>query len=462
MTTIFPSARTTAPTCGVFAVDVALVQEWHDYGVRKRPLPAFNRVLFDVDGHRVGWRDIPVDVTNSVHALFFTPALRPGPHVAAIRSGHPDFRLCASAASIAVSRCQGVDPSAVAARRNSLATGNGSSPFSPAFVEGAARFPWLVSIEDGPGTRAGADGSWHAYVPLDPDGPVAARVVFEGAASTNISLSWAHTNPFGGAPADMSVPEGSALLLSGLPDGVAEGEVSVYTNGTPALSYRDGGHAILRFQDAGVFEVSARCVSRGGTRISGTTAVSVVGGSFPGYAPACLAGVPRAWPCPDLPADCELEGDPYTDIARIDGVVEISASDTRGEHVVAARIRGGGPVVATAAVAPFWAVASYGNQCLAVETNEYGTLCRMAVSQQGAPESAVFRIQSYMSSVLFDDFALSRDVPAEAFDRFGHYAYDLLKPDAVPAPCHGIHVYQEGSYVGEAAYGGGELPEEWR
>ena len=130
--------------------------------------------------------------------------------------------------------------------------------------------------------------------------------------------------------------------------------------------------------------------------------------------------------------------------------------------MVTARISEDGPVLDCRPVDPLWVVAAYGNVVYEIMTNEYGKLCRSVMSQQGASESVSFRIQSYLSSVLLDDLTTLRTLGPDSFDEAGHYTYALYKPDAVSAPCHSVFVYQGSVRIGEAVYGNGPMPEEWR
>ena len=450
-----------AETTGVFAVTVAVAQEWLDYGRRKRTPPVRNRVGLRLDGHVLAFRDFPVELTNVVGVTFFTPVLGAGPHLVSIVMGHPEFRLHTEVVGVTFARCRGVDLEGVARRRNAIAVPRLASQVSPAFIEGAARFPWRVSSPAVAVRPSGAD-TWYADVPLSPASPTDVQFTFEGIASTNVVVDWTPTDLFA-SPPPIRLRKGDGILLAGLPEGRAGGAVEVYTNGTLACSYGADGCAVVRFDGAGTYSLAAVWRS-GGTRVeSRALAVTAVGGAFPSERPVCQACVTRNWRCPDLPGDCAVSGDEHTAVGWSSrGVLSLRVDDTRGERFVTARIREGGAVLDVARVDPLWAVAVYGYAVYSIETNAYGTLCGATVAQCGAPPSVDFRIQSYLSSVLLDDLTTIRTVGSAAFDDNGRYSYDLVKPASVVAPCHVVNIYQGGVKVGEAVYGNAPMPEEWQ
>ena len=448
-------------TTGVFAVTVAIAQEWLDYGKRKRTPPARNRIGLRLDGHVLAFRDFPVELTNVVNVTFFTPVLDTGGHGVSVVLGHPEFRLHTEVVGVTLARCQGVDLEGVALRRNAVGSPSCASRVSPAFVEGEAQFPWRVSSPAVAVRPSGAD-TWYADVPLSPVEPTVAEFTFEGAATTNVVIDWIPTDLFA-SPDPIRLRKGSSILVSGLPEGREGGVVEIYTNDVRACSYETNGFAVIGFDGAAAYSVVA-VWHDDETRVeSPALVVTSVAGGFAAERPACLVGVTRTWQCPDLPGDCAVSGDEHTAVGWSSrGVLNLRVDDTRGDRFVTARIEEGGAVLDVAQVDPLWAVAAYGNVVYSIETNAYGTLCRAVMAQCGASPSVSFRIQSYLSSVLLDDLTASRTIGSEAFDDNGRYAYDLIKPASVSAPCHSVYIYQGSVRIGEAVYGNGPMPEEWR
>ena len=448
-------------TTGVFAVTVAIAQEWLDYGRQKRTPPVRNRIGLRIDGHVVAFRDFPVELTNVVNVTFFTPVLAAGGHGASVVLGHPEYRLHTEVVGVTLARCQGVDLEGVALRRNAVGSPSCASLVSPAFVEGEARFPWRVSSPS-VSVRVSGAGSWYADVPLSPDGPTVAEFTFEDAATTNVVVEWTPTDLFA-APGPIRLRKGSSILVSGLPEGREGGIVEVYTNGVPACTYETDGFAVIGFDGAATYSVVA-VWHDDETRVeSPALVVTSVAGGFAAERPACQVGVTRTWLCPDLPGDCAVFGDEHTAVEWSSrGVLNLRVDDTRGDRFVTAWIEEGGAVLDVAQVDPLWAVAAYGNVVYSIETNAYGTLCRAVMAQCGASPSVSFQIQSYLSSVLLDDLTAFRMIGTAAFDDNGRYVYDLIKPDSVSAPCHSVFIYQGSVKIGEAVYGNGSMPEEWR
>ena len=109
-----------------------------------------------------------------------------------------------------------------------------------------------------------------------------------------------------------------------------------------------------------------------------------------------------------------------------------------------------------------WAVDSFGNAAYLVESAEDHDRCRCYMRQYGASESVRFRVQTYTSSVLLDDYSTERWLAPPDFDEDGIAWFEFVKARGMSAPCHTVTIFQDGVQIGEAVYGGGTLPEELR
>ncbi len=446
-----------------FAVTAGLLHEWRDYAKNKRQKSVSNRVVFKVDGHFVAWKDVPFDCSHIVYATFYTPVLPEGGHDVSVEWCNPDFRARAELVSLSVNEICGVDFEDVVRRRNSAPEGSVSSRVSPAFVEGEARFPWLVSSGSVAVRRSGA-GSWYADVPLLPGQAVSVPLSFEGLVATNAVVEWEATDLFAGAE-DIALRKGSSLLFSGCPDGAEGGTVTVFTNGASACSYAPGGSSAVAFGAPGVWSVRAAWTPEGGSGEvrSGEIRVTCVGGSFPSQSPACMVGHSREWTCPGLSTNLVYETDAFTHLSMsASGKATLLVDDTRGERLVAARIFEGGPVLDVAKAEPMWAVDSFGNVAFLVESASDHDRCRCYLRQYGSPESVRFRVRSYTSSVVLDDYTTERWIGLDGFDRDGVAWFEFLKATSMAASCHTVAVFQGGVWIGDAVYGNGTLPEELR
>ena len=446
-----------------FAVTAGIAHEWRDYARNKSPAPPSNRVVFRVDGHFVAFMDVPFDCTNVVYAVFYTPVLPAGTHDLAVEWCSPDFRARADLVGLAVNEVSGVDFGEVVSRRNSVHAGMVSSRVSPAFVEGDAVFPWLVAV-DGRSARPCGAGSWYADVPLSADTGTVVDVCFEGLVSTNLTVVWESTDLFAGS-GDAMLRRGSGLLLAGAPPGRQDGTVCVFTNGVPACSYAAGSSTSLAFPCPGEWMVGAEWTSGDGAESLSSEVIRVtcIGGAFPSTPPACFVGQARQWSCPDLSPGLVYDTDAYTHLSMTSGgAATLLVDDTRGERVVAARLWEGGPVLDSVRVDPMWAVDSFGNVSYLAKAAEDHDRCRCYLRQYGASPSVRFRIMSYTSSVLLDDYSTERWIGHDAFDRDGIAWFELVKAKSMTSPCHTVGVFQDGVRIGEAVYGNGALPEELR
>ena len=446
-----------------FAVTASLLHERRDYAMNKRAAPASNRVVFRVDGHFVAFRDVPFDRSRIVDAVFYTPVLPAGPHEISVEWCSPDFRARADLVSLAVNEITGVDFGEAVRRRNSAPGETVVSRVSPAFLEGSARFPWLVSAGGSPARPCGGE-SWYADVLLSPDAPTCVPVCFEGLVTTNVTVAWEATDLFAGQEGVL-LRSGSSLLFAGAPDGTQGGTVVVSTNGVFACSYAAGSSAQTAFASPGLYSVGAVWTPDGGGEpvTSGEIVVKCIGGRFPALPPACQVGVPRQWSCPGLPSDLSYTADAYTRFSvSSDGIATLLVDDTRGDRLVAARISEGGPVLDVARIDPMWAVDSFGNAAYLVESAEDHDRCRCYMRQYGASGSVRFRVQAYTSSVLLDDYSTERWLAPPDFDEDGIAWFEFVKARGMSAPCHTVTIFQDGVQIGEAVYGGGTLPEELR
>ena len=446
-----------------FAVTASLLHERRDYAMNKRAAPASNRVVFRVDGHFVAFRDVPFDRSRIVDAVFYTPVLPAGPHEISVEWCSPDFRARADLVSLAVNEITGVDFGEAVRRRNSAPGETVVSRVSPAFLEGSARFPWLVSAGGSPARPCGSE-SWYADVLLSPDSPTCVPVCFEGLVTTNVTVAWEATDLFAGQEGVL-LRSGSSLLFAGAPDGTQGGTVVVSTNGVFACSYAAGSSAQTAFASPGLYSVGAVWTPDGGGEpvTSGEIVVKCIGGRFPALPPACQVGVLRQWSCPGLPSDLSYTADAYTRFSvSSDGIATLLVDDTRGDRLVAARISEGGPVLDVARIDPMWAVDSFGNAAYLVESAEDHDRCRCYMRQYGASGSVRFRVQAYTSSVLLDDYSTERWLAPPDFDEDGIAWFEFVKARGMSAPCHTVTIFQDGVQIGEAVYGGGTLPEELR
>lgn len=459
-----PSLEFSVVTTGVYSVSATIVHAWRDDGRTKARVSLADRVLFFVDGCFVAHRDVPVNAQKPTEVVFHTPVLGEGSHTISVHHACPDFRLWTTVGSLSVVSVSGIDIATIVCRRSSVRQAPSASRVSPAYIEGTAHFPERVTASCGKVGLCG-DESWYLDLPLSMTEGVESEIVFEHLVSTNVAVVWKPTNLFL-EDEPLTIRAGASLLLAGGPTDGADGWVDVVTNGVRVCGYGVGGRTTLTFASSGEYALSAVwcSMSAGGVVLtSAVSTVTVMGGQFPSQPPVCVVGETRAWACPNLPPSCFVEGDRRTRVGRLSETdLSLLTLDTRGNRTVTARLWAGGPVLDSIRIVPIWAVAAYGNTSYAIETNEFGTICRTYLMQDGADSTVRFKIRSYTASVLLDDLSLVRTIGAETFDSDGRYAYDLIKPDTIASPCHLVRIYQGTTEIGEAVYGTGELPAELR
>lgn len=454
------SSRFTVLDPKSFMVTAGILNEWRDYGRNKRSIAVSNRIIFNVDGHFVAYKDIPFALSNVVETVFYTPVLPVGEHEITIEWYNPDFRARAELVWLNLNEISGVDFEQVVRERN-LVSDVVSSKVSPVFVEGKSRFPWLVTADDIPVRQCGAD-SWYMDVSLGEETDIILPVRFEGLVTTNLTVTWESTNLFEDQD-DIRIRRGSSFLFAGFPSERHSGTVEVYTNGVLACSYAENNSISLTFLDEGKFTVYGVWKSQSQEEIvrSNGFIVDSVGGAFPLDSPACQIEHPRTWSCPNLSDDLFYSFDVHTHFSlTADGMATLLVDDTRGERFIAARLFEGGPVLDVAFIKPMWAVDSFGNSAYLIESSGDYDRCRCYMRQYGAAEKVRFRIQSYTSSVLLDDFSTERWITPGMFDKDGIAWFELVKTKNMSSPCHTVTIYQDGEMIGEAVYGNVPLPKE--
>ena len=454
------SSRFTVLDPKSFIVTAGILNEWRDYGRNKRSIAVSNRIIFNVDGHFVAYKDIPFALSNVVETVFYTPVLPAGEHEITIEWYNPDFRARAELVWLNLNEISGVDFEQVVRERN-LVSDVVSSKVSPVFVEGKSRFPWLVTADDIPVRQCGAD-SWYMDVSLGEETDIILPVRFEGLVTTNLTVTWESTNLFEDQD-DIRIRRGSSFLFAGFPSERHSGTVEVYTNGVLACSYAENNSISLTFLDEGKFTVYGVWKSQSQDEIvrSNGFVVDSVGGAFPLDSPACQIEHPRTWSCPNLSDDLFYSFDVHTHFSlTADGMATLLVDDTRGERFIAARLFEGGPVLDVAFIKPMWAVDSFGNSAYLIESSGDYDRCRCYMRQYGASEKVRFRIQSYTSSVLLDDFSTERWITPGMFDKDGIAWFELVKTKNMSSPCHTVTIYQDGEMIGEAVYGNVPLPKE--
>lgn len=451
----------TTETPGIFAFSASITQRWVAYGKGEdTPRTTMNHAKFFVDGHYVSYREIPYTVSNDVQVVFYTPVLSAGTHTVNVKLRHPDYRIRAFVSSAAVYSVFGADPVEAALRRNDIPSGTIVSRVSPAFIEGTARYPWLVTSSLCPVKRATAD-SWYADIPLSPEAPTVLDLTFESVLSTNIVVTWEETDIFAGAE-DIALRRGSSLLFGGAPLEATGGFVTIYTNGIAACEYETGETAMFSFEADGTYQVIA-VWSDGESEEVESDAMEVVcmGGEMPDTAPACIVEKSRLWDCPDLPHECFMETDLRTHISHVTNTTwSLLVDDTRGDRVVTARICEDGPILDSKRLNPLWAVDSYGDALYIAKTNDTKTICLTCLVQGWAPDDVDFRVRPYSSSVTFEDLTVEKWFNATDFDANGCKWFYMTMPRTMSSPCHLVHIYQDGVLLGEAVYVDSAIPSE--
>jgi hypothetical protein len=144
-------------------------------------------------------------------------------------------------------------------------------------------------------------------------------------------------------------------------------------------------------------------------------------------------------------------------------VLSVRAFDSRDDHVLVARTKAGGPILATTRLDPFWVQAAVDGEIWVVERYETSQLWENRLVTMQLPPTVDVLLKVYVGGVLFDDLTLERWIGTEDLDAAGEYAFRLIHPNSVTSStCHTVKLYQDGVLLGEAYYSGTLLPDELR
>ena len=321
---------------------------------------------------------------------------------------------------------------------------------SPVCVEGAGRYLGQTAVAwetpDGAtnaAPRQGVGDRWYIDVPLLSDAPTAVAVSGGGDVTAAAELSW--------QPFDLSMPPtnavllraGDALLLAAsageTPFGVSL-DGSILTNLTVSASPE-----AFVFAEAGDYVIA----EDGGAPVA---AVRAVEASFGGDA-LCVAGIPRAWDCPGIPADgvcvdhdsrLSVESSPLSNGGTRLSMLSANATAMR----VVARLGDGGPVIDSAAVNAVYG--DNGSYWREVGLYPDGVRVVEVRLQLGNVTSDIrVELKIFVSGVTFEDGALVKVLTYEDFDENGLCVYRLLQsPGSTTSTCHTTRIYQGGIHVG--------------
>lgn len=427
---------------------------------------AFNLKVY-CDGELLGQDHLWAAHGSYGQAYFYTPYLAPGRHIFRIFWENGVYNTSLQIKEIRVQTLGGMDENNNGvkdwvehrlAAQCSLETPPQASFVSPVCIEGQGAFLSLLTCERSQNeidwtpvpVEHGAGYRWYANVPLSQDDPTSIHLEFQsGVVTSTAVVAWARLNLLNGV--DQMIRKNDALLFTAVPEGATDGVVNVEIVGKTNLETTLGLPVAYSFDQTGTFTVVGTYI--GEIQTNRSIVVRVVDNSWPTVTPAAMIGRERIWDCTGLASEAVVESDErliVTNGVTLAGggrrlLLKGSIDDPM---YVVARLGEGGPILGSTRVDgmngynsdKFRVLEEYPDGSRRIET--YLTLNQM-------PTGLHVKLEMHVSSALFDDGTIYREVGAGDFNQFGEYWYRLIiPPEITHSACHSIRIYQNTVYLG--------------
>lgn len=411
-------------------------------------------VPVSIDGHHVDTAVFHLANGQSGTAHVYTPWLQAGTHTIEISLDNVSVYRQFDLLGIALDRIGGDWMPRRLARLNHLSTAPLSSRTSPACIEGATRFPELLSLFAAdapiPVTPTIGDG-WFADVPLDPVEPTTLRANFEqGGLTLSRTITWEPTNVLAGE--SLTIRRGDLLLLQAMPVTVdARATTLIVTRGGETIASHQvpaGGSAVHQFDLPGEYLVSADS-SDGSPSLT----VRVVAAAFSEPEAVAITDYQRAWANPNLSPEAIVEADSRLDLTDVPAgtgrTFKLRTSEI-GDLGVIARLPGAsGAILDATQVHAVRLNSSRETGIYYVEEYPDGSsLVEMRLTLSEPRTDLTFRLNIFIAGVLFEDGTTTRTFTAADFNDLGELVVRFLVAPGVNASvCHNIRAYQDGEIL---------------
>jgi hypothetical protein len=457
----------------VFAADIYRIQIVAAQNIPQSPYTNFI-LNVSVDDVRLGKQVLTAAIGVSGKVEFLTPYLTPGKH--RLRVVWDDYKRESQLRlqSVHVQTGYGADSDAdeikdwvesLVDSESGLDITNQTitSYVSPMCLEGRDPYPDLIEArvtgaDDSTGrlkALPAPDGRFYTDVPLARDGEVTLQMNYQNGAKSEVrSLQWLPVNVLKGG--NFTIRKRDRLLLIAQPDNFTKRDngtvqFAVGTNQyptSPAVS-----KFTHRFQDAGVFTVTATYTSERGATQNGAITVNVVEHEF-AESPACWVGEVRTWDV-SLPSEAVLEADARLFINAIAPLPESGwrtslIIDQGAPRYLLSRLGERGTVLSSGVVCGF--DFRYGADTYIDLVDVYSDnsrLLEMLLVLSPVPADVTVRLDISVGGVVFDDGTVSKELTAADFDALGNCRVRLIRPAGTKTSvCHSIRLLQGATQIG--------------
>jgi hypothetical protein len=319
------------------------------------------------------------------------------------------------------------------------------SQVSPAQIEGKGRYISKMSISTGDKVQRGIQNRWFIDLQLSKEGPTSFNLEYEeGLDSKSGLITWQETNVL--EEDDMTIRQGSTLLLNAVIDGDTDPIVTIKVGESDVVSVAPGEPLEYKFENSGTYEIVADY--QGSESRTETLLVNVIGVEETD-APFIWRNKSRFWNWPNLPDEVTLYAEGIEMKATTDGYT-LKRSEVLEEINIIARLGSNGPIIESLPTKAFWLRDVVEGSVLVVEQFDDGTkITKDTVFGPQIPEGMIINVNT-ISGVTFSNGSRIKNITKDDFDELDQWTIELYKTvDRTGASCHWYKVYQNGVFVGQ-------------
>jgi chitodextrinase len=416
-----------------------------------------------VDGSSCGAQTLTASYGVNGKVWFYLPKLQTGAHSAKIKWTNVTSNIFLRINKLRLQSIGGPDtdsngiPDWIDSRNEKLAlvTVPATSKISPLCIEGenASNIEQIsvsgfyTAPEEEPVTPAicnSIENGWYSDVSLSPDAPTNLTVSFQNnALSVNKTATWTPTNILTDGNATIRLND--SLLLTAIPEGAADGNVSITVEGQTYETTSDIPIA-HKFENTGSFTVPVTySPGGGGDPVTGQIVVKVVSSSFSGN-PVCYLNEYRTWDNPQIADEAVIKSDRAMNLFESDlnpgRRLELKLTQNQPSRAIA-RLGEDGPIMANAKASVLSVDAVHSYLTVVDSYPDGSVMVQNQISLTEVPDNLRIYLRIFVAGVTFDDGTIVRWVTAADFDEYGIYKYNMIRaPGAYTGTCHNIMLYQ--------------------
>lgn len=302
--------------------------------------------------------------------------------------------------------------------------------------------------------RPAPNDRWFADVPLpeDPSKRATLEASFQhGAFTETRQLQWLPLDLL--TAESLMLRQGDSLLFTVGAEAKDAGEMVIMV-GTNRLADRHGLPVPYAFTAPGDVTVTGTWTRKGGSTVSRSITVRVVGHRFP-PAPACWVGKARDWDVPAVPPETLIEADSrlfcvQTATLPNHGRRYSLLIDANEPRPILSRLGEGGPVLDAVQAQGLQVYSSSQTSIAVVDTRPDGTrIVEMLLVSDPLPPGAALQLDIFVGGVTFADGTTTLRLTAADFDALGQYRVRFFWPaETATSVCHRITLVQDDQTAG--------------